>query len=77
MLKIIQQLQQFICTAYGDSDLSFGLIEGLPSCEGSGHGNGTSSGIWAGISTVLLNSLREEGYEVQYITTISKKWLTS
>ena len=73
MLSTLQQLQHFIRTAFGDSNKSFGPTAGLHPFQGSGQGNGASGAIWAAISTVLLNILRDDGYGAQFTTTISNE----
>lgn len=62
MLKAIQQLRHHIRTAYGDSD-TFQEPKGTSDIvHGIGQGNGAGPAIWLAISTVLFDTLRNEGY---------------
>jgi hypothetical protein len=71
MFTTIQNLEHYIRTVYGDSELSFtGKLWAVP-IQGVGQGNGAGPQIWAVVSTPVLNMLRHEGYGVYFRTAIT------
>ena len=64
MFKTIQKLKYTVRTAFGDTKLSFGGEEwrDLEALMGIRQGNGAELTIWAVISLVFFNVLREIGY---------------
>jgi Reverse transcriptase (RNA-dependent DNA polymerase) len=62
MFSTLQQMRHHIRTAYGDSESYFRANQVNPiAIQGVGQGNGAGPQIWAVVSTVVLNLLREEG----------------
>ena len=64
MFTTIQKLKHIVRTSFGDSDQSFGGEEWreLRQLQGVGQGNGAGPAIWAVISTVFFDLLRDKGY---------------
>jgi Reverse transcriptase (RNA-dependent DNA polymerase) len=62
MFTTLQQMRHHIRTAYGDSESYFRANQVNPiAIQGVGQGNGAGPQIWAAVSTVVLNLLRDEG----------------
>jgi hypothetical protein len=59
MFGCIQQLRHYICTAYGISDAWQQITSHLP-IHGVGQGNGAGPAIWAVISTIPFNFMRQQ-----------------
>ena len=71
MFTTIQNLDHYIRTVYGNSELSFsGKLWTVP-IQGVGQGNGAGPQIWAVVSTPVLNMLRAEGYGAFFEASIS------
>ena len=70
----MMEMKHRIRTVYGDSDEYYGgdkWKDGIKP-HGNGQGNGDGPGLWDGISSECLNSLREEGYGVEMSASISR-----
>ena len=64
MFSTIQKLKNKVRTAFSDSDESFGgeCWRQLETPIGFGQGNRAGPAIWAVISTIFFDTLRENGY---------------
>ncbi len=60
-----------IRTVFGDSVDWYGGLKWLIKAHGNGQGNGDGPGLWAGISSICLDILREHGYGVEMEATLS------
>jgi hypothetical protein len=61
MLHTIQNLKHYVRTAFGKSDSYFDANSVHPvAIQGIGQGNGAGPQIWAAISTMLLDILRDQ-----------------
>jgi len=74
MFKTIQDLKHKVRTAFGDSEDTF---EGehwreLEALMEVGQGNGAGPAIWAVISTIFFNTLRNNGYGALLSAPFSK-----
>jgi hypothetical protein len=69
MMLTLQKALHFINTAFGDSDLHYGLTS--PPLQGAGQGNGAGPAIWALISAVLLSIMRQQGFGLNIVTVFS------
>ena len=74
MFKTIQKLKHVVRTSHGDSELSFGGEDWriFKQLHGVGQGNGAGPAIWAVISTVFFDLLREKGYGFKMKSPLSK-----
>ena len=74
MFATIQQLKHIVRTCHGDSDRSFGGEDWrqIDPLHGVGQGNGAGPAIWAVISTVFFDLLRDKGYGFQMKAPLSK-----
>ena len=71
MFTTIQNLQHWIRTVYGDSEINFsGALYAVP-FQGIGQGNGASPQIWAVVSTPIFDMLRGMGYGAYLKAAIS------
>ena len=62
MFTTIQNLNHYIRTVFGDSEISFsGALWVIP-IQGVGQGNGGGPQIWAVVSTPVLNLMRSMGF---------------
>jgi hypothetical protein len=74
MFYTLQQLEHYIRTAQGISQLSFNAEDVHPiAIQGIGQGNGAGPQIWAAISTVVLNMLRSQQAGAIFEAPISRK----
>ena len=74
MLTTISKLKHAVRTVYGDSDQTFGgehwrYTEPL---HGIGQGNGAGPAIWAVVSSVLFDYIRDKGYGAKLRSPLSK-----
>jgi hypothetical protein len=61
MFRTLQDMRHHIRTAYGDSNTCFLARDVNPiAIQGVGQGNGAGPQVWAAVSTVILNMLRDE-----------------
>ena len=74
MFATIQQLKHIVRTCHGDSDRSFGGEDWrqIDPLHGIGQGNGAGPAIWAVISTVFFDLLRDKGYGFKMKAPLSK-----
>ena len=64
MFSTIQKLKHHVRTAFGDSEDSFGgePWRDLEPLMGVGQGNGAGPAIWAVLSTIFFDTLRDNGF---------------
>ena len=74
MFATIQKLKHTVRTCHGDSTDSFGGEDWrhLDPLAGVGQGNGAGPAIWAVISTVFFDLLRDKGYGFKMKAPLSK-----
>ena len=72
MLETIQEMEHHIRTAFGDSDGHYGHDAGPPP-QGILQGNGAGPAGWFGISTLLIDILKQEGFGYKQWTLIRKR----
>jgi len=77
MFGIIQHLQHFIRTAYGDSLQSFLGTNSSKPIQGLGQGNGAGPAIWAIVSSLILDSVQNVGYGVKLRSSVAKSKITT
>ena len=71
MMRTLQTVKHKICTAYGDSKVDYGGPFLSKPLQGVGQGNGAGPAIWVAISTVLLTIMRQKGYGLSILSTLS------
>jgi hypothetical protein len=72
MFTMLQSAKHFVRTGYGDSvGYYIGLSFSKP-LHGIGQGNRSGPGIWAVVSSPVLNIMRSSGYGVELICPISE-----
>ena len=71
MMRTLQTVKHKICTAYGDSKGDYGGPFLSKPLQGVGQGNGAGPAIWVAISTVLLTIMRQRGYGLSILSTLS------
>ena len=74
MLETIQEMEHHVRTAFGDSEGHYGNGPGLPP-QGILQGNGAGPAGWFAISTVLIETLRKEGFGYKEWTLIKQRAL--
>ena len=74
MFSTIQKLKHVVRTSHGTSDQKFGGEDWryLKQLNGVGQGNGAGPTIWAVISTVFFDLLRDKGYGFKLKAPLSK-----
>lgn len=74
MFTTIQECQHFICTAYGDSDISYGGQSSydLPPM-GADQGNGAGPQMWAVLSSVPFLAMHMEGLSTPFCQKITQQ----
>ena len=74
MFGTIRQLQHAVRTSFGDSEETFGGEDWriLNPLHGVGQGNGAGPAIWAVISSVLFDYIRDKGYGMHLRSPLSK-----
>ena len=60
MMKTLQKADHKICTAYGNSESTYGGSDTVIPLQGVGQGNGAGPAIWVAISSVLLSIMRKK-----------------
>jgi hypothetical protein len=77
MFDAIPRLRHHICTAFGDSTVSYGgdPKPGDPPKHGVSQGNGTGPAIWAVLSTPALDLLHSQGTGVNLQSALSREML--
>jgi hypothetical protein len=71
MLRCIQNMDHYIRTNHGDSEISYSSKHTLVPFQGVLQGNGAAPSIWVAVSTPLLNMMREANHGMQITTAIS------
>jgi len=74
-IKTIFEMEHFVCTSYRVSTNSYGGTEWETRPHRVGQGNGYAPGLWAGISSLLLNAIRDKGYGTKITSPISRVFL--
>ena len=67
MITSIQRAQHYIHNAFGTSSVAYSNDSDIP-LQGCGQGNGAGPVIWAAISAILINIIRDRGYGAQVIS---------
>ena len=71
MIITIQEMEHYIRTGFGDSDVTIsGLDENIP-FQGILQGNGSGPVLWLAVSTPLIEMMQTRGHGIQYRTSIS------
>jgi hypothetical protein len=73
MFSMLQNLEHTICTAYGDSEETYGGDLWVIPMQGVYQGNGVGHLIWVVVSSLLLDIMREEGFGTFFKTSISSQ----
>jgi hypothetical protein len=73
MFSTLQNLQHYVRTAFGDSTVALHAAEVHPvAIQGVGQGNGAVPQVWALVSTLLLDALRQAGYGARFLSPLSR-----
>ena len=72
MFTTLQNLENSVRTAYGDSETTYGGDIWIVPMQGIGQGNGIGPATWAVVSTPLLKILKQEGHGLCYHTALTK-----
>jgi hypothetical protein len=75
MMNTLQQAVHRINTAYGDSSSTYGGSNDPPH-QGVGQGNGAGPTIWAVISAILLTIMKDLGFGLNTLSSLSDTALT-
>jgi hypothetical protein len=70
MLKTIQEIQFFLCTAFGDSKMAAGMQIKIKT-QGMCQGNGAAPSGWAVVSIVILHVHSKQGHGAMFWCPIS------
>ena len=70
MFGVIQSMNYFIRTTFGDSNTSYGGKQKVP-FQGSCQGNGASPAIWLILSMYLVLIMKEEGHNTTILSPLS------
>ena len=76
MIQVIQQMQHYIRTAFGESDRSYGPNTTGPPPQGLIQGNGTAPAGWTAITAILVDCMKAEGYGYEAWSPISQRAMT-
>ena len=71
LIDSLQSMQHYLRTGYGDTDRFFTCDDQTLAFHGTGQGNGFSPCIWAAVSTVMLEILKEEGLGSTLISALT------
>ena len=71
MFSSIQNMKNYVRTAYGDSTQSFGGTNWTIPIHGVGQGNGAGPAIWAAVSTPILNMMRDAGFGTTFRSALT------
>lgn len=74
MFSTIQDLSHHVRTIYGESNSCY-RHNRSPPIQGVGQGNGAGPQIWALVSTVVLNMLRQHGFGATFRSALSNEQL--
>ena len=74
-VETIAKMQHYVCIVFGDSEAYYGgdkwtNLGGMFPHE-YGQGNGDGPALWAAISSLLLQILREQGFGIEFLSAIS------
>jgi hypothetical protein len=72
LFNTLQEAQNHVCTAFGDSTSYFGGVSVIP-LHGIYQGNGAGPAIWAVVSTPILDMLRSASLGCHFQTLLSNK----
>jgi hypothetical protein len=72
MFSTLQQAKHYVRTSFGDSTGYYIGSSFRKPLHGIGQGNGSGPGIWAVVSSPVLNLMREKGYGAEFICPLSK-----
>jgi len=75
MINTLVEMRHHIRTAYGDSNQGQNHKDWVDPIAGIGQGNGAGPQIWAAVSMVLFNIMREHGLLASIVSTISHQKL--
>jgi hypothetical protein len=70
MFQCLQQAEQKICTAYGNSTTTYGGNRQVP-LQGSGQGNGCGPATYVAISAIIIAMMKSEGFGAKFLTAMS------
>ena len=70
---MLQNIEHTVCTAYSDSQHSYGGDLWLVSMQGVLQGNGAGPMLWAIVSTPVLNVMHAEGFGTFFRACISNE----
>ena len=73
MLKCIQQMNHYIRTTHGDSEIPYTSSHTPIPFQGVLQGNGAAPAIWVAVSTPLLNMMRKAQHGLQIISAITRE----
>jgi hypothetical protein len=73
MLNTIQEMDHYVRTAFGDSEGHYGPEANRPPAQGILQGNGAGPAGWFAISTVLIQTLTDEGFGLREWSLISQR----
>jgi hypothetical protein len=74
LFTTLQEAIHRVRTGFGDSKDHYGGRVWLVPIHGFGQGNGAGPAIWAVVSTLLLNVLREKGFTCEVICPLSSTY---
>jgi len=72
MITMIHEMEHHICTTFGDSKISASRTTWQAPIAGIGQGNGAGPQIWAAVSSLILDLMRQEGFYAHLIASISR-----
>ncbi len=70
MLKVLQQMQYYLRTGFGQANVPFGSCPDDP-CFGLGQGNGAAPPGFSAVSTLMINSYKSCNHGMQVLTPYS------
>ena len=73
IITTIQEMEHFVRTAFGDSSQGYHSKNAASPLQGILQGNGAGPAGWFGISTVLINLMRQNGFGYKEWTLIKKR----
>ena len=73
MITTIQQMEHYIRTGFGDSDITMSGVDNDVPFQGILQGNGSGPVLWLAVSTPLLEMMRTRGHGIRYRTPLSKE----
>ncbi len=71
MLRTIQEMKYFLCTAYGDSNMAVSLHVDIKT-QGLCQGNGAAPAGWAVVSIIILCAHKRKGHGMKIVCPVSK-----